>query len=117
MLDVIQPPVQYDFPFPKPAIEVVIPVERISKVCGLLSRSGSLNLANGQIAYACSQVYIGGCLIVLPMISGKITLFDQQNLRRHENAHCNGWPAWHPVDAKPDANGVVVFGGTGPLNP
>lgn len=44
-------------------------------------------------AYACTfQLPNGGCLIYLPRL-------NQQALRRHEWAHCNGWGFDHPKRA------------------
>jgi hypothetical protein len=46
----------------------------------------------GGPAYGCS--FIGGqdgvCVMKL------VREADSPRLRRHERAHCNGWPAWHP---------------------
>jgi len=47
-------------------------------------------------ALGCAKVNPGRCFIMIPKVSGKISAKMQSEIRRHEIAHCNGWPADHP---------------------
>jgi len=83
-LNVLEPPAQYNHPYNGPIVERVMPVAEVRALC--TSKGAS---AKGV---ACSWVSDGTCYIVLPN--------DEQapvsTYRRHETAHCNGWPADHP---------------------
>ena len=35
------------------------------------------------------------CTIMITQVGGKVTAQVQSQIRRHEMAHCNGWPADH----------------------
>jgi hypothetical protein len=80
----LEPPAQFNHPYSGPVVERVMPVAQVRALC--TSKGGS---AKGV---ACSWVSSGTCYIVLPN--------DEQapvsTYRRHEIAHCNGWPADHP---------------------
>jgi hypothetical protein len=52
----------------------------------------TLNVICRRPAIACSVVSRHNCLIVMP----RITNYRRQ-IYRHELAHCNGWPANHPM--------------------
>jgi len=82
-LNELEPPAQYNHPYNGPIVERVMPVAEVRALC--TSKGAS---ARGV---ACSWVSDGTCYIVLPN--------DEQapvsTYRRHETAHCNGWPADH----------------------
>jgi hypothetical protein len=44
-------------------------------------------------ALGCSKVDEGSCFVMIPKIGGPVTASIQAQIRRHELAHCNGWPA------------------------
>src|SRR5262245_23758442 len=46
-------------------------------------------------ALGCSKVDEGRCFLMIPRTSGPVTASIQAQIRRHEIAHCNGWPADH----------------------
>jgi hypothetical protein len=83
-LSELEPPTQYNHPYHGPIVERIMPVAEVRALC--TSKGAS---AKGV---ACSWVSDGTCYIVLPN--------DEQapvsTYRRHETAHCNGWPADHP---------------------
>jgi hypothetical protein len=80
----LEPPAQYNHPYDGPVDERVMPVAEVRTLCTSLGASSR--------GVACSWVSHGICHIVLPG--------DEQapvsTYRRHEIAHCNGWPANHP---------------------
>jgi hypothetical protein len=80
----LEPPAQYDHPYDGPVVERVIPLAKARALCTSLGASPK--------SVACSWVSDGICYVVLPN--------DEQapvsTYRRHETAHCNGWPANHP---------------------
>jgi hypothetical protein len=47
-------------------------------------------------ALGCAEVFPTRCFIMIPKIGGQITTRLQSQIRRHEIAHCNGWPDNHP---------------------
>jgi hypothetical protein len=47
-------------------------------------------------ALGCSVPNGRSCFIMIPRIGGPVTASFQAQIRRHEIAHCNGWPADHP---------------------
>jgi hypothetical protein len=47
-------------------------------------------------ALGCSIPEGRSCFIMIPRIGGPISASIQAQIRRHEIAHCNGWPANHP---------------------
>jgi hypothetical protein len=67
-------------------VERVMPVTEVHALCMSMGASSS--------GVACEWVDRGTCFIILPS--------DEQApvpvYRRHEIAHCNGWPANHPHD-------------------
>ena len=80
----LEPTEQYSHPFNGPVVERVMPVAEVRSLC--TSQGASPR------GVACSWVSDGTCYLVLPN--------DEQapvsTYRRHETAHCNGWPANHP---------------------
>jgi hypothetical protein len=47
-------------------------------------------------ALGCSKVDEHSCFLIIPRVGGLVTASIQVQIRRHEIAHCNGWPANHP---------------------
>jgi hypothetical protein len=91
-LESVLPPPQYDFPPKMPVIERVLTHNDLQWACGQVS-PGSLSLLPGQ--------YYGGCSALWRVKDGVMTCFvwrrpDDDRTRRHELAHCNGWPKEHP---------------------
>jgi hypothetical protein len=80
----LEPPEQYDHPYDGPVDESVMPVSEVRALCA------SIGAAFGV---ACAWVTEDDvCHIVLPNdYQAPVALY-----RRHEIAHCNGWPADHP---------------------
>jgi hypothetical protein len=80
----LDPPAQYNHPYAGPVVERVMPAAKARALC---TSQGAL-----RRGIACSWVSDGTCYLVLPS--------DEQapvsTYRRHETAHCNGWPANHP---------------------
>lgn len=81
----LEPPVQYDHPYDGPVDERVMPVSVVRTVC----------ISEGADAFGVACAWVdddGACHIVLPNNEvAPVALY-----RRHETAHCNGWPADHP---------------------
>jgi hypothetical protein len=80
---VLEPPPQYNHPYKGPVIEYVLPRAEARAMCRKRS----------AWADACSWTKDGKCYIVLPR-GGPVKSLAPY--RRHEIAHCNGWPANHP---------------------
>ena len=78
----LEPPARYNHPYNGPVIERVIPLAELHKICGY----------DGA---ACAWVTDGTCYLVLPSDYGQASV---PIYRRHETAHCNGWPQNHPPD-------------------
>jgi len=85
MLAVLEPPPRYLHPFNGPVIERVLSLSAARRACARM----------GTRADACSWVKGGKCYIVIPR-NGPVR--DLHPYRRHELAHCNGWPADHPME-------------------
>jgi hypothetical protein len=80
----LEPPEQYDHPYDGQVVERVMPEAEVRSVC--------MSMGLDLFTVACSWHSAGTCHIVLPNDGqAPIELF-----RRHEIAHCNGWPADHP---------------------
>ena len=84
MPTVTLPPPQYDHAFPRIVIERVLPLSEARKACAEI----------GIEADGCSGIIqpSGACYIILPS-NGPDPVVE--NYRRHEIAHCLGWPASH----------------------
>jgi hypothetical protein len=80
----LEPPTQYNHPYDGPVDERVMLVAEVRALCRSVGASSPF--------VACAWVSDRVCHIVLPN--------DEQapvsTYRRHEIAHCNGWPANHP---------------------
>lgn len=83
-VQVLEPPARYLHRYHGQVIEQVLPVAEVRKIC----RTKGLWQAD-----ACSWEAKGKCFIVVPS-NGPAR--DVEAYKRHELAHCNGWPASHP---------------------
>jgi hypothetical protein len=83
MIAVLEPPPQYNHPYKGPVAEIVMSLAQARALCR----------KHGAIADACSWIKDGKCYIVMPR-DGPVKALAPY--RRHEVAHCNGWPAHHP---------------------
>jgi hypothetical protein len=79
----LEPPDKYNHLYNGPVVEYVISLAEVRDICG-------------YDGVACSWLADGTCYRVLP--SGGPGLASVSVYRRHETAHCNGWPANHPRD-------------------
>lgn len=92
MIDLLMPPARYDVPYTGPLIEHVLTLEQIDKICSGMG----VRKSQGQVIFGCARGTETPCVIYIPKIAGYITAEDQAKVRRHELAHCNGWPGDHP---------------------
>jgi hypothetical protein len=81
----LEPPAKYNHPYHGPVEERVMPVAEVRALCTSVGASGPF--------VACAWVSDGVCHIVLPNDEPA----PVSTYRRHEIAHCNGWPADHPT--------------------
>ena len=96
MIDVLMPPPQYDYPYKGPLIEHVLPLAQVDAACTAMGfvRTPAQKYAT---IYGCQHTKDGICTIVIPQANGwQINDQDQAMVRRHELAHCKGWPNDHP---------------------
>jgi hypothetical protein len=83
----LEPPAQYNHPYDGPVDERVMSVSEVRTLCTSLG-------ATNPRGVACSWISGGTCHIVLPNDEqASVSVY-----RRHEIAHCNGWPPNHPHD-------------------
>ena len=82
----LEPPTRYDHPYNGRVVERVVPKAEVPSLC--------MPMGADLLAAACSLEGNGTCSIVLPS-DGRAPV---ATFRRHEIAHCNGWPANHPQD-------------------
>ena len=82
----LEPPGQYNHPYAGRVDERVMPVAEVRALCRPVGASGRF--------VACAWVSNGICHIILPNDEPA----PVATYRRHEIAHCNGWPASHPHD-------------------
>jgi hypothetical protein len=82
----LEPPAQYNHPYARRVDERVMPVAEVRTLCRSVGASGRF--------VACAWVSNGTCHIVLPSDERA----PVSTYRRHEIAHCNGWPENHPQD-------------------
>jgi hypothetical protein len=80
----LEPPAKYNHPYHGPVEERVMPVAEVRALCTSVGASGPF--------VACAWVSDGVCHIVLPNDEPA----PVSTYRRHEIAHCNGWPENHP---------------------
>lgn len=80
MIQLLEPPAQYDHPYRGPVMEQRLSRWDIAKLC------------HGPTP-ACAWVKDGVCHVVLPSDETDARLLTL--MRRHEIGHCNGWPSDH----------------------
>jgi len=81
---ILLPPPQYDFPPPMPVIERVLSYGEVNRLCAPIVGQ---ELSQGANWWGCSHREGGKCYVIR---------VDNEMVRRHELAHCNGWPGTHP---------------------
>jgi hypothetical protein len=82
----LEPPAKYDHPYDGEVEERVVSEAEVRTVC--------TSMGTDHLVAACSWQNDGTCYIVIPN-DGQAPV---DTYRRHEIAHCNGWPADHPHD-------------------
>ena len=96
----LMPPPDYDYPPVIPVIEHVLSWEEIQRRCNIV-------FGTQQLRRGCSLRWPDRCEIWLSQVGFvpkpvginrdlRITEKVQAAVRRHEIAHCNGWPSGHP---------------------
>jgi hypothetical protein len=86
-LAMLEPPERYNHPYRGPVIERITSLAEVRTLC-VVSRDDS------SPGFACAWVDQGTCYLVLPSDGpAPVDVY-----RRHETAHCNGWPQNHPQD-------------------
>ena len=99
MATVSLPPPQYDFPPQIPVIERVLELSDLQMACF------DLHYKNGSVApnmWPSRRGNMGwrGCSVVVKRTDGRqechVWRVVDDDVRRHEFGHCNGWPADHP---------------------
>ena len=87
-MQVTVPPPEYDHAYNGPVLEKVLPLAEARALCEQIGVgrydgcAGFITLNDGSRA----------CFIVLPTDGPDPNI---ENYRRHETAHCNGWPPSH----------------------
>src|SRR6266436_5192659 len=99
-MPMLMPPAQYDHPPKIPVIEHVLTSDRVDRACQANHALGPDGRAAppGYRFYGCSHVTAKSC---------EVWRIDDATVRRHEIAHCAGWPADHP-DAAASARRIAV---------
>lgn len=82
---VLPPPAQYAGPYRGQLTEQQLPVEEVPPTCRALGVSHAY-------AWGCSgMIAPGHCMIVIPKVGRGVSAFTQEEIRKHELGHCNGW--------------------------
>ncbi len=85
-INYLVPPPQWDHKPTKTVIERVLSREEVQSICwGKIQQFGTTGASAPQAAatfYGCTQSNATTCYIVR---------VDDERIKRHENAHCNGW--------------------------
>jgi len=89
-MDILPPPV-YDHAFKGQLIERHGSLAEVKHYCHTIE-----GIVSSYQALGCAKVYGRKCFIMIPKTGGTVTARLQSQIRRHEIAHCNGWPANHP---------------------
>jgi hypothetical protein len=82
----LEPPEQYNHPYNGQVVERVVPAAEARTLC--------MSMGADLLGVACSWQSNGTCNTILP----NDEYAPVATFRRHEIAHCNGWPANHPRD-------------------
>lgn len=93
------PPKKYDRPYGGELTEWKVPLGRAAAKCNAVARelgqpADHPMKVDGRPLYGCAYPFKGECFIVYSYSSQDRKMVD--NVRRHEVAHCNGWPSNHP---------------------
>ena len=88
---VLEPPPCYLHPYLGQVQEIILSAEEVEKRCS--------NAPHSDACMYPPMFHNGVCIIVLPKVGpGGVGQGTQDALRRHEIAHCNGWPADHRME-------------------
>lgn len=95
------PPAKYDRPYMDELSEWRVPLGRAAAKCNALARDLGQPATHpariaGRPLYGCAYPGKGFCFIVWSFDPSGRDPHMADNVRRHEVAHCNGWPAHHP---------------------
>lgn len=95
------PPAKYDRPYMGELSEWRVPLGRAAAKCNALARDLGQPATHparidGRPLYGCAYPGKGFCFIVWSFDPSGRDPHMADNVRRHEIAHCNGWPAHHP---------------------
>src|SRR5262249_20099992 len=82
----LEPPAQYNHAYNGQVVERVVPEAQVRSIC--------MSMGLDLLTVACSWQSKDTCYVVIPN-DGQAPV---DTYRRHEIAHCNGWPANHPHD-------------------
>jgi hypothetical protein len=84
----VLPPARYDHQPSMPIVEHILSFEQVTAICGQ--------------RWGLDRTYLG----CADGSSGKCVVYrvDDDRVRRHEQAHCNGWPSNHIVVAQKPAS-------------
>jgi hypothetical protein len=91
VIDVQTPPAIYSDCKPSYAIGLVMSYNRVNIICRMLGFDPPSHQING-----CGKWTEGYFVMFLPKVERNITQSDQDDVRRHEEAHACGWSANHP---------------------
>ena len=98
--DQVVPPAHYDHWHPALVIQEMDFYE-VDPLCrGRFPRSNFPPVTGSQRIMGCADIGDGTepCRIVVPRLGGNVSDERRAMIIRHERAHCNGWPANHPVE-------------------
>lgn len=90
----LPPPAKYDYPATNMEVVYDTPLF-VSAMCGRVDAEACVKVElddDGNVKLD-DNGNIPSCIIVLPYSADEDSI-----LYRHEQAHCNGWPADHPAD-------------------
>jgi hypothetical protein len=94
MTATLAPPPQYDVTPPMPVIERVLPFAELQEECMKTNPVSSAQLARGYYK-GCSAYQVRNSDKKIVSCTVYFMAGDMET-RRHERAHCAGWPADHP---------------------
>lgn len=85
---IAEPPAQFRHPYAGELISYELPAPEIDAACRALG-------AGGPLILGCARRFHDLCVIIVPSAGSGVSPRTHAALRRHELAHCNGWPADH----------------------
>lgn len=97
------PPSRYDRPYDGYLVDIRVPLGKAHAACNSLAaklgepQTHPMRVA-GRPLYGCAYVLHDGglCFVVYSYDPSGRDRHMERNVKRHELAHCNGWPAHHP---------------------